>query len=226
MAHKYELKVIYDAAHTFGETYKGKGLGTFGDASCFSFHATKVFHTIEGGAVCFQEKRLGEKLYELKNFGIHGPEEVSAVGANAKLNEFCAAMGLCNLKHIEEEIAKRRIIVEHYRSRLQGVDGIQLNIVQPEVKSNYSYFPVVFEEKLFGATRAEVFDKLAEHGIGARKYFYPLTNTFAAFHGQFDVMETPIALHISKRVLTLPLYADLPMEEVDRICDVVLSCKY
>ena len=232
LAHKYELKVIYDAAHTFGETYKGKGLGTFGDASCFSFHATKVFHTIEGGAVCFQEKRLGEKLYELKNFGIHGPEEVSAVGANAKLNEFCAAMGLCNLKHIEEEIAKRRIIVEHYRSRLQGVDGIQLNIVQPEVKSNYSYFPVVFEEKLFGATRAEVFDKLAEHGIGARKYFYPLTNTFAAFHGQFDVMETPIALHIStgpvisKRVLTLPLYADLPMEEVDRICDVVLSCKY
>lgn len=226
LAHKYELKVIYDAAHTFGETYKGKGLGTFGDASCFSFHATKVFHTIECGAVCFQEKRLGEKLYELKNFGIHGPEEVSAVGANAKLNEFCAAMGLCNLKHIEEEIAKRRIIVEHYRSRLQGVDGIQLNIVQPEVKSNYSYFPVVFEEKLFGATRAEVFDKLAEHGIGARKYFYPLTNTFAAFHGQFDVMETPIALHISKRVLTLPLYADLPMEEVDRICDVVLSCKY
>ena len=226
LAHKYELKVIYDAAHTFGETYKGKGLGTFGDASCFSFHATKVFLTIEGGAVCFQEKRLGEKLYELKNFGIHGPEEVSAVGANAKLNEFCAAMGLCNLKHIEEEIAKRRIIVEHYRSRLQGVDGIQLNIVQPEVKSNYSYFPVVFEEKLFGATRAEVFDKLAEHGIGARKYFYPLTNTFAAFHGQFDVMETPIALHISKRVLTLPLYADLPMEEVDRICDVVLSCKY
>ena len=84
----------------------------------------------------------------------------------------------------------------------------------------------MFEEKLFGATRAEVFDKLAEHGIGARKYFYPLTNTFAAFHGQFDVMETPIALHISKRVLTLPLYADLPMEEVDRICDVVLSCKY
>lgn len=226
MANKYELKVIYDAAHTFGETYKGKGIGSFGDASCFSFHATKVFNSIEGGAVCFKDKHLGEKLYELKNFGIHGPEEVPAVGANAKMNEFCAAMGLCNLRHVDEEIAKRKAVVERYRERLDNVEGIQLNTIQPEVKSNYAYFPVIFEEKLYGASRAEVFDKLAEHGIGARKYFYPLTNTFECFHGKYDVTKTPVALHVSKRVLTLPLYADLTLEEVDRICDIILSCKY
>jgi dTDP-4-amino-4,6-dideoxygalactose transaminase len=165
-------------------------------------------------------------LYELKNFGIHGPEEVSAVGANAKMNEFCAAMGLCNLRHVEDEIGKRKAVVERYRSHLEGVEGIQLNAVQPDVKSNYAYFPVVFEEKQFGASRAEVFDRLAENGIGARKYFYPLTNTFSAFHGKYDVMETPVALHVSKRVLTLPLYADLAMEDVDRICEVILGCRY
>lgn len=226
IAHKYELKVIYDAAHTFGETYKGKGIGSFGDASCFSFHATKVFNSIEGGATCYRDEQLGRKLYELKNFGICGPEEVSAVGANAKMNEFCAAMGLCNLRHVDNEIAKRKAVAERYREHLSGVEGIQLNVIQPEVKSNYAYFPVIFEEKQFGASRAEVFDKLAEHGICARKYFYPLTSAFSAFHGQYDIMKTPVALHISKRVLTLPLYADLDMENVDRICEIILGCKY
>jgi dTDP-4-amino-4,6-dideoxygalactose transaminase len=221
LAHKYELKVIYDAAHTFGETYKGKGIGSFGDASCFSFHATKVFNTIEGGAVCYKDQRLGELLYDLKNFGIHGPEEVDAVGANAKMNEFCAAMGLCNMRHVGEEIAKRKQVVEHYRECLDGIDGVQLNAVQKDVQSNYAYFPVVFDEKLFGSSRAEVFDALAANGIGARKYFYPLTNTFACFHGKYDVSKTPVALHISKRVLTLPLYADLPLEDVERICGII-----
>lgn len=225
IAHKYELKVIYDAAHTFGETYKDKGVGSFGDASCFSFHATKVFHTIEGGAVCFKDKSLGDAIYELKNFGIHGPEEISAVGANAKMNEFCAAMGLCNLRHFEQEIAKRRIVVERYRNHLEGVEGIQLNCIQPEVKSNYAYFPIIFDEKIFGATRVEVLNQLAENDFIARKYFYPLTSAFSAFHGQFNVEKTPIALHISKRVITLPLYADLMLENVDKICNIVLSCK-
>lgn len=224
IAQKYNLKVIYDAAHTFGETYKGKGIGTYGDASCFSFHATKVFNSIEGGAVCFKSERLGKVLYDLKNFGIHGPEEVSAVGANAKMNEFCAAMGLCNLRHIDEEISKRKKVVERYTERLENTGGIQLNAAQPDVKSNYAYFPAVFEEKEFGATRNEVYSKLSENEIIARKYFYPLTNTFSAFNGKYDVFETPVALHIAKRVLTLPLYADLPLEDVDRICDVILSC--
>ncbi len=224
IAHKYELKVIYDACHTFGETYKGRGIGSFGDASCFSFHATKAFNSIEGGAVCFKDKHLGDSLYELKNFGIHGPEEVSAVGANAKMNEFCAAMGLCNLRHLETEIEKRKKVAERYRSHLEGVEGLQLNVIQPEVKANYAYFPVVFEEKVFGASRAEVFDALAEQGIGARKYFYPLTNTFSAFHNKYNVLATPVALHISKRVLTLPMYADLALEDVDRICDIIIGC--
>ena len=225
IAHKYGLKVLYDAAHTFGETYKGQGIGNFGDASCFSFHATKVFNTIEGGAVCYRDPDMGRRLYELKNFGIHGPEEVDAVGANAKMNEFCAAMGLCNLRHVDEEIAKRRAVVERYREHLEGVDGLRLNVQQPEVRSNYAYFPVVFDENLFGASRNEVMDALAQNGIGARKYFYPLTNTFECFHGKYDVDATPVALHVAKRVLTLPLYAGLSMEDVDRICKIVLEQK-
>lgn len=225
IAHKYELKIIYDAAHTFGETYKNQGIANFGDASCFSFHATKVFNTIEGGAVCYKNPRLGEILYELKNFGIHGPEEVSAVGANAKMNEFCAAMGLCNLHHVDEEIAKRQKVVERYRECLSGIDGVQLNVIQKDVKSNYAYFPVVFDEKLFGSSRAEVFDKLAENGIGARKYFYPLTNTFGCFHGKYDVSETPMALRISKRILTLPLYAEMKFEDVNRVCKIICEMR-
>ena len=223
IAHKHELKVLYDAAHTFGETYKGQGIGNFGDASCFSFHATKVFNTIEGGAVCYRDPEMGRKLYELKNFGIHGPEEVDAVGANAKMNEFCAAMGICNLRHIDEEIEKRKKVVERYRERLNNIDGLQLNVEQPEVKSNYAYFPVVFDEKIFGASRNEVFDALAKNGIGARKYFYPLTNTFACFHNKYNVDETPVARGIAKRVLTLPLYSDLDLKDVDRICDIILA---
>ena len=224
IANKHNLKVIYDAAHSFGETYKGKGIGSFGDASCFSFHATKVFNSIEGGAVCFKEKQLGEALYDLKNFGIHGPEEVRAGGANAKMNEFCAAMGLCNLRHIEEEIEKRRLVVERYNMHLQGVDGIRLNAIQADVKTNYSYFPVLFDEEKFGANRDAVYKKLAENNIIARKYFYPLTNSFSCFGEQYNVQDTPIALYVSENILTLPLYADLALQEVDMICDLILQC--
>lgn len=223
IAKKYSLKVIYDAAHTFGVKYKGKGIGSFGDVSCFSFHATKVFNSIEGGAVCFKDNDFGIDLYKLKNFGIKGPEIVDGVGANAKMNEFCAAMGLCNLKHIDEEIAKRKAVVERYRSHLENVEGIQLSPIQEDVQSNYAYFPIVIDEKIFGMSRNEVFEKLEQNGIGARKYFYPLTNTFECFHEKYDINQTPIAVHISKRVLTLPLYADLSIEDVDRICKVILD---
>jgi len=225
IAKKYDLKVIYDAAHTFGVRYKDRGIGDFGDVSCFSFHATKVFNTIEGGSVCFHDKEFGETLYNLKNFGIHGPERVEAVGANAKMNEFCAAMGLCNLRHVDEEISKRQAVIERYREHLEGVEGLQLNPIQENVTPNYAYFPVIFDEKIFGSSRNEVFDALAAQGIGARKYFYPITNSFECFHGEYDVNDTPVALHISKRVLTLPLYADLVLEDVDRICEIILRCK-
>ncbi len=218
------LKVIYDAAHAFGETYNGRGAGSFGDASMFSFHATKVYNTIEGGAVCYSDEELGRRLYRLKNFGIMDEETVDYVGANAKMNEFQAAMGLCNLKHVDGEIARRKAVVDRYRANLDGVRGVQLSKVQDGVKYNYAYFPVVFNEEEFGVTRDVVFEKLAENDIFARKYFYPITNTFECYNGMFDPNDTPVALKISKRVLTLPLFADLPLSDVDRICDIIKDC--
>lgn len=223
IAQKYGIKVLYDAAHAFGETYKGIGIGNFGDASMFSFHATKVFNTIEGGAVCYANEEFGKKLYHLKNFGIRDAETVDAVGANAKMNEFQAAMGLCNLRHVAKEIQKRQKVVNHYRKQLQNIPGIKLNIIQPEVTSNYAYFPVIFNEKEFGATRNEVSNRLAEEHIYSRKYFYPLTNTFDCYSSQYNVKDTPVALKLSRRVLTLPLYSDLPLEDVDRICRIILE---
>lgn len=224
IAHKYGVKVIYDAAHSFGVRYQGKSTAVFGDVSCFSFHATKVFHSIEGGAACFHDRELGEKLSRLKNFGIRDAECVDGVGSNAKMNEFCAAMGLCNLRHVEGEIAQRKVVAERYRERLEGISGVQLNPIQPDVAPNYAYFPVVFHEAEFGSTRNEVFDALRRVDVYSRKYFYPLTNTFDCFHGKYDVEQTPVARHIANRVLTLPIYADLELMLVDRICDVILSC--
>lgn len=222
IADKYNLKVIYDAAHTFGEKYRDQGIGTFGDASCFSFHATKVFNTIEGGAVCFKDKELGQSLYDLKNFGIHGPETVSGIGANAKMNEFCAAMGLCNLMQIDDEIAKRKKVVERYREHLDGIKGIQLSPIQADVVSNYAYFPIIIDEEVFGKSRDEVSDRLAQNGIFSRKYFYPITNSFDCYKGIFNPNDTPIALEISKKVLALPLYADLEMDVIDDICKLLI----
>ena len=225
IAKKYGLKVIYDAAHVFGVRYKGKGIGDFGDASMFSFHATKVYHTIEGGAVCYHNEELGRELYKLRDFGIKDAETIDGIGSNAKMNEFVAAMGLCTLRHVDNEIAKRKNVVECYREQLDGVEGIQLPPVQSNVDSNYAYFPIVIDERVFGTTRNDVCAKLAENNIFARKYFYPLTNAFDAYHNRFNVNETPIALHISNRVLTLPLYADLDLKDVERICDLIKRCK-
>ncbi len=223
IAKKYSIKVIYDAAHTFGVNYKGKGIGQYGDASCFSFHATKVFHSIEGGAVAYRDEEMGRRLYRLKNFGIRNQEVVDGVGANAKLNEFCAAMGICNLRHIDDEILKRKKIVNHYRKCLNEIEGIQLNPIQQDVVSNSAYFPVVFDETILGFTRDEVCEALANHNIMARKYFYPLTNTYECYQGQYDVNKTPVALQISNRILTLPLYADLELDIVDEICHIIRS---
>ena len=223
IAKKYGLKVIYDAAHAFAVKYKGQSSACFGDAAMFSFHATKVFNTIEGGCVCFKNDAWVTLLNDMKNFGIHGPESVEFVGGNAKMNEFQAAMGLCNMKHLDDEIQKRKMVVERYRERLGGVEGIKLSVIQKDVVSNYAYFPVVFDEYKY--TRNEVLERLAEKGIGARKYFYPLTNSFECYRNYptAGTEKTPIAQHIALRVLTLPLYADLTLEEVDRICDVVLG---
>ena len=225
IAKKYGLKVIYDAAHAFGVKYKGISSACFGDASMFSFHATKVFNTIEGGCVCFNNDNWVQLLNDMKNFGIHGPESVQYIGGNAKMNEFQAAMGICNLRHIDKEILKRKKIVEKYRERLEGVEGIKLSVIQKNVESGYADFPIIFENYKY--TRNEIFEKLAEFDIGARKYFYPLTNSFECYRNYptAGTDRTPIAQHIALRVLTLPLYADLPLEDVDRICDIVLKCR-
>ena len=221
IAKKYNLKVIYDAAHTFGVEKNGIGVSNFGDASMFSFHATKVFNTIEGGAVTYKDFTLKKRLNDLKNFGITGPESVEYVGGNAKMNEFQAAMGICNLRHVDGEILKRKAVVERYRKRLENVEGIKLSIVQEGVKSNYAYFPVVVDN--YKCTRDEIFEKLGEENIVARKYFYPLINDFECYRDKYSSNETPVAKHIADRVLCLPLYADLELETVDRICDIILK---
>ena len=222
IAQKYNLKVIYDAAHTFGETYKGTGVGNFGDASIFSFHATKVFNSIEGGAVCYKDEKLGAKIYDLKNFGIHGPEVVSGIGANAKMNEFQAAMGLCNLRHIDTNISERKKIFDRYCEMLGDVEGVKIKSVQGDVSSNYAYFPVVFDRE-FGKSRDEVYQNLYNEGIAARKYFYPITSSFDCYKDRFKPLDTPIAYEISKRVLTLPIYNGLSLDDVERICKIILK---
>lgn len=225
IADKYNLKVIYDAAHAFGVFRDGVSAANYGDASMFSFHATKVFNTIEGGAVTFADDTMVQVLDDMKNFGIRGPESVAYVGGNAKMSEFQAAMGICNLRHVDEEIAKRKAVVEHYRERLFGVPGIKLCKAQERVRSNYAYFPVVFEE--YALTRDEVFELLRENEIKARKYFYPLTNSFECYkdYPTAGADKTPVAKYLADRVLTLPLYADLALEDVDRICDFILNLK-
>ena len=224
IARKYGLKVIYDAAHAFGVTKNGVSAAALGDASMFSFHATKVFHTVEGGGAVFKDPVCYEALNRRKNFGING-ETLETFGGNAKMNEFSAAMGLCNLRHVEASIASRKEVSLRYRERLQGVPGIQLAAVQEGVKSNYAYFPAVFWPEVFGCTRDDVLAALAEHNIAARKYFYPLTSSVAAFGGAHPENETPIAAAVSKNVLCLPLYEGLGTENADRICDVILSLR-
>ena len=221
IAKKYDLKVIYDAAHAFGVHYKGKNVACFGDISCFSFHATKVFNSIEGGAACFKEKEIGMELYRLKNFGIKNEEEVDGIGANAKMNEFCAAMGICNLRHFEEEVYKRKRITERYIEKLSKIKGIYLNSQSNSIKPNYSYLPILVNKNVYGLSRDEVYQKLINNGIGVRKYFYPITSKFDCYKGKYDSYKTPIAERISNEILTLPLYADLDLKIVDEICNLI-----
>ncbi len=223
IAKKHNLKVFYDAAHAFGVKKNGVSAANFGDVSMFSFHATKVYNTIEGGALCYGDDSLVTLLDTLKNFGVDTPETVALVGANAKMNEFQAAMGICNLRHIDGEIAKRKAAVMQYRKRLGDVKGIRLCPEQPGVESNYAYFPVVFDGYRYA--RDEIFAMLKEQDIIARKYFYPLTNAVSCYAdlATAGAEKTPVAKHLAERVLTLPLFADLTLADVDRICDIILK---
>ncbi len=223
IAERHNLRVIYDAAHVFGVKYNGESIAKWGDVSMFSFHATKVFNTIEGGALVYNDSSLSKVFDYLKNFGIENAESVKAVGMNAKMNEFAAAMGICNLRHFDEEIAKRKKVYDRYVERLSSVDGVKISAPQGGVEPNYAYFPVVFDKDVFGKNRDEIYDELAEHKIFARKYFYPLISDYECYRDKYNSAETPVAKWVSDNVLTLPMYADLDLEDVDRICDIILG---
>ncbi|NBH19806.1 DegT/DnrJ/EryC1/StrS family aminotransferase [Clostridiaceae bacterium] len=220
IAHKYNLKVIYDAAHAFGVKYKGKGIGSYGDASVFSFHATKVFNTIEGGAVAFGDGKLYDKLYNLKNFGIRGEELVVSVGANAKMNEFSAVMGLCNLRHVEDDIKKRGFIDAEYRQHLGKIQSVRFLYENPDLKKNYGYFPILIEGKEY-LRRDKLYDLLKEEGYYTRKYFYPLTSDQACFKNKYRNCQLEAARKLTKQVLVLPLYDDMEKSAVENISKII-----
>lgn len=223
IAHKYNLKVFYDAAHVFGVTYRKKNITEYGDISMLSFHATKVFNSIEGGALVYRDQNLKAKFDLLKNFGIADAENVVATGMNGKMNEFAAAMGICNLRHVNEEITKRRRIHDHYMQQLGGVNGLILPKEQADVVSNYAYFPVIFDPNRFSNNRNDVYARLSQHNIFARKYFYPIITDYACYREKYNNGTTPIAKWVSDNVLTLPMYADLSLEDIDRICKIILE---
>lgn len=218
IAKKHKLKVIYDSAHAFGVTYKGKGIGTYGDISMFSFHATKVYHTIEGGAIAFNDKKLQQKLVRERNFGING-EEIETFGTNAKMNEFQSAMGICNLRHIESELKKREKVFNRYNEKLKDIEGITFLGAQKDTKRNYAYYPILVDKEKYGKDRNELAKKLSENGINARKYFYPLVSENKEFKEK--VNKTPIAKKYSRNILCLPMYASLDIKEVDKICEII-----
>lgn len=224
IADKHNLKIIYDAAHAFGESYKGKPIGHYGDITMFSFHATKVFHTIEGGCLTFSNGAYIDILNNLKQFGqTYSINKTTLPGTNAKMSEFHAAMGLCNLRHIDDYILKREKIVKRYRTRLSGIPGINLCPLKKEIKYNYAYFPVVFDPETFGAGREDVFRRLTQQNIFAKKYFSPLTSELDYCKKLEIKPVVPVAQYISDRILVLPCYPELDYNDVDRICDIILS---
>lgn len=220
IADRHGLKVIYDAAHAFGVRYKGKGIGNYGDISVFSFHATKVFNTIEGGAATFQKHEYYDRLYNLKNFGIRDEELVVEVGANAKMNEFCAIMGLCNLQHISDAVRWRRARCREYRKYLDNVPGIRFFEEDPDVEGNYGYFPIIIEESCF-LGRNEIYNLLKKKGIFSRKYFYPLVPDQECYKGKYERDDLKNAEKLAESILVLPLYEGMEPEAVERVSGVI-----
>lgn len=223
IADKHHLKVVYDTAHAFGVSLNGIGITNYGDAAMLSFHATKVFHTVEGGAIAYKDPALTEKLVSAKNFGMVDAEEADSISFNAKMTEMHAAVGLANLEILGGQIAWRKQLVERYLSNLSGVSGIRLfGWDRPDVTYNYAYFPLVFDEAVLGVDRDTIADRLTkEYKVLVRKYFYPLLSDLHCYCQEHDSSETPIAKKISNQVLTLPLFVDLTMEQVDYICDAI-----
>ena len=217
IADRNGLKLIYDAAHAFGVSYEGTPLVNFGDASMMSFHATKVFSTIEGGAVFFSGETLSSALEDERNFGIRDYESCVYAGGNAKMNEFQAAMGMCNLRHINHDLARRRQIRARYERNLAGVKGLRIASPRSGTAINGAYVPVILERD-----RDRIAEKLAGDGIFCRKYFYPPVNRMECYEGRFPAGATPVSDYLSSRVLSMPIYPDLEAEDVDIICRQLL----
>lgn len=221
IAKKYNLKVIYDAAHAFGVEYNGVGVGNFGDISMFSFHATKVFNTVEGGALSYNDTTLYERIKSLKNFGINQDNSIEYIAGNAKMDEFRAAMGILNLKNINENIEKRKMAFDRYFENLEGIEGVSILKYRKGLKPNYSYFPIVIDKEKYGISRDLLFNRLKEQDINTRKYFYPSINVSKPYYEKKYKQNTPISYNVSQNVMCLPLYSDLSLSEVDFICDMI-----
>jgi dTDP-4-amino-4,6-dideoxygalactose transaminase len=226
IAKRCGLKVLYDAAHTFGAKLKNESLCSFGDLSILSFHATKVFNTFEGGAIISHSAEMKQHIDDLKNFGFRGETKVVAPGINAKMNEPQAAMGLLQLKYIDENITKRKYLADQYRKNLANIPGIKFINDLPKVKHNYAYFPIFIEKEKYGLSRDELYDKLKQNNIFGRRYFYPLISHFPPY----NAMETakasnlPISEKIAEQVICLPIYPDLKYESTERICGIIRGC--
>jgi len=223
IADRYGLKVLYDAAHAFGVNYRGKSIASYGDVTMFSFHATKVYHTIEGGALVFNHPHLKERADELRNFGIQSNGDIIEPGINGKLNEVQAAVGLLLLKKIDEEIKKREEVTSTYANMLNDVPGIRL--IQPanEVTYNYPYLIITIDQAEYGISRDELYIKLVKNHILARKYFYPLCSNFQCYRNlpSSDPSKLPVANKAADSVLALPLYGELSKDEIIFICNII-----
>ncbi|MBQ7629874.1 MAG: DegT/DnrJ/EryC1/StrS family aminotransferase [Selenomonadaceae bacterium] len=226
VADTYGLKVIYDAAHAFGVELGGQGIGTFGDISMFSFHATKVYHTLEGGALVHGNKNLKQRIDLLKNFGIKNEDEVVMPGINGKLDEVRAAVGRIMLNYVKEEQAKRHALHKIYDEELGNVEGIKLMPKCAEnVKKNYQYYVIRIDDNIFGKSRDEVYNELKKFNVYARKYFHPLCSEFTCYRqlNSSSVEHLPVANVIVKQVLSLPMYGELSADDVRKICEIIRS---
>lgn len=224
VADRYGLRVVYDAAHAFGVEVDGRGIGTFGDISMFSFHATKLFHTAEGGALTFNDKKLKARIDLLKNFGIKNEEEVVMPGINGKMNEIQAALGLVVLGCIDEERRKRKVLSDRYKECLKDTDGITfLDTDNPDIKNSYQYFVVRIDEKLFGRSRDYVHDELKKYNVISRKYFYPLCSDYTCYRQLSSVAaeNLQVARKVSQEVLSLPFFGGLAEYDIEKICEIL-----
>jgi dTDP-4-amino-4,6-dideoxygalactose transaminase len=227
IARRHNLKLIYDAAHAFGVKVGGQSIAHYGDLSMFSFHATKLFHSIEGGMLTFKEAGLKSIFDYLKNFGFKNEVEVVMPGTNAKMNEMQALMGSQVLKYIEELIDKRTKITELYRARLKVVPGIKLVPPLPtEIKYNYGYMPIEVDEKEFGMSRDALYEELKQCNVHTRRYFYPLICDFPCYRSISVNGKLSVARRAADRILTLPIYDSLDLSAVDTICEIIISLQH